>query len=42
MTTRDPKPERLIMALIFTMLSAGASTMAMGTLYLLVLLSSRG
>jgi hypothetical protein len=35
----DPKAERLVMALIITLVAAGASTMATGAVYLLVLLS---
>jgi len=34
-----PKSERLVMALIITMVGAGMSTMAAGAVYLLVLLS---
>jgi hypothetical protein len=39
MTTHHPKPERLVMVLIITLVGAGVSTMAAGAVYLLVLLS---
>jgi hypothetical protein len=39
MTWHDPKPERVAMLLIITMVGAGASSMAAGAVYLLVLLT---
>jgi hypothetical protein len=39
MTWLDPKPERVAMLVLITMVGAGLSSMAAGAVYLLVLLA---